>query len=225
MLRFGIRDLKCEMSVFRELLRIGLPVALSSCGVSLSVMFMQRAINAYGSTVMAGYTIGNRAEQIGMALAYSIGIAVGTFCGQNVGAKDFGRVRQGLHVGYGMSIGYASAVAVCLLLFARPLAGIFTTDEEVLDIAVTNIRITAWFAPVLGVVFVYQNFLRSVGDVAPTIWMSITEIAARSVLAFAFSAWLGYVGIWWVTPVGWVASLLIGFFRYRSGIWKKRIIA
>ena len=222
MLRFGLRELRCDGAIIRELLRIGFPVALSSCGVSLSVMFMQRAINAYGSVVMAGYTIGNRAENVGMCLAFSIGMAVGTFCGQNVGAGKFDRVRQGLRVGYGLSIGYAVTVAVLILIFARPLAGIFSPDEEVLDIAVVNMRITAFFLPMLGLIFVYQNFLRSVGDVAPTVWMSVTEIVARSVLAFLFSALFGYVGIWWVTPIGWIASVLIGFFRYRSGVWEKR---
>lgn len=222
MLRFGFRELKCDPGIFRELVRIGFPAALSSCGVSLSVMFMQRAINGYGSTVMAGYTIGNRAENIGMCLAFSIGMAVGTFCGQNMGAGQRERVKQGLHVGYFLSIGYAAAVAVILIVFARPLAGIFNEDQMVLDIAVTNIRITALFAPVLGLVFVYQNFLRSVGDVAPTVWMSVTEIAARSVLAFLFSGLFGYVGIWWATPVGWTACAIIGYLRYRSGVWAKK---
>lgn len=221
-LRFGLRELRCDSPILRELLRIGFPTALSSCGVSLSVMFMQRSINAYGSTVMAGYTIGNRAEAVGMCLAFSIGMAVGTFCGQNLGARKLDRVRQGLRVGYGLSIGYAVTVAVLILLFARPLAGIFTPDEAVLDIAVTNMRITAFFLPMLGLIFVYQNFLRSAGDVAPTVWMSVTEIVARSVLAFLFSSLFGYVGIWWVTPIGWTASVLIGYFRYRSGVWEKQ---
>lgn len=221
-LRFGFRDLRCDQAILQELVRIGFPVALSSCGVSLSVMFMQRAINDYGSTVMAGYTIGNRAENVGMCLAFSIGMAVGTFCGQNMGAGKAERVKQGLHVGYFLSISYAAVVAVILIVFARPLAGIFNKDPVVLDIAVTNIRITALFAPVLGLVFVYQNFLRSVGDVAPTVWMSVTEIAARSILAFLFSWRFGYVGIWWVTPVGWTASAIIGCLRYRSGVWARK---
>lgn len=223
MLRFGLQDLKCERAIIRELLRIGFPVALSSCGVSLSVMFMQRAVNAYGSTVMAAYTIGDRAEQLGMCLAFSIGMAVGTFCGQNAGAKNFDRVKQGLHVGYFLSIGYAASVSILVSIFARPLASLFTSDQEVLGIAVNYMRIIAVFLPALGLVFVYQSFLRSMGDVAPTVWMSVTEILARSVLAFVFSAMFGYVGIWWVTPIGWVASVLIGFLRYRSGAWTKRI--
>ena len=126
-------------------------------------------------------------------------------------------------MGYAMAIGYAAVVGVLLIVFARPLSGIFSEEAAVIDIAVTNIRITAVFAPVLGLVFIFQNFLRSAGDVTPTVWMSLTEIIARSVLAFIFSWLFGYVGIWWVTPIGWTASLILGYVRYRSGVWKEKM--
>jgi Na+-driven multidrug efflux pump len=80
-----------------------------------------------------------------------------------------------------------------------------------------------WGILFLGLVFVFQNFLRSAGDVTPTVWMSIMEIAARSFLAFLFSWLWGYGGIWWATPVGWLGSLLIGYVRYRTGKWKRKI--
>lgn len=106
-LRFKVSKLKFEKKIAYDIVRIGVPAALSSSGVSISVMFMQRAINEYGSAVIAAYTIANRAEQIGMCLAFSIGMAVGTFCGQNIGAQDFERVKKGMHVGYIISISYA----------------------------------------------------------------------------------------------------------------------
>ena len=86
-LRFSFKELRLEKAIAKEVIRIGFPAALSSCGVSISVMFMQRAINAYGEDTIAAYTVGNKAENVGMALSYSIGTAVGTFCGQNIGAE------------------------------------------------------------------------------------------------------------------------------------------
>lgn len=223
LLHFTWKEFRPDREIVREVVRIGFPAALSSCGVSVSVMFMQRAINAYGSTVMAGYTIGNRAENVGCCLSYAIGTAVGTFCGQNIGAKRFDRVKQGLHAGYAIAVGYAAAVTVGFLLFGKQLAGIFTNDAAAIEVAVSYINVVTLFAPVLGLVFVFQNFLRSAGDVTPTVWMSVMEIGARSILAFAFSAAFGYIGIWWATPVGWCASLLLGVLRYRTGKWKNRL--
>lgn len=222
-LRFTRREFRAKRDIVREIVRIGIPAALSSSGVSISVMFMQRAINAYGSSVIAAYTIANRAEQIGMCLSYSIGMAVGTFCGQNIGARDFTRVKKGMHTGYLLSVVYTVVIGTIMFAFAEKLAGLFNSDPEVIRISVGCIQVTTIFAPVLGLVFVFQNFLRSAGDVTPTVWMSVMEIAARSILAFLFSWLWGYYGIWWATPVGWLGSLAIGYVRYRTGKWRVKL--
>lgn len=224
MLRFGKKEFHADRAVVREMVRIGVPAAFSSAGVSISVMFMQRAINSYGSTVIAAYTSGNRAEQLGMCLSFSIGASVGTFCGQNIGAKNFDRVRRGLHAGYIICLSYTVVVGVLMFIFSDFLSRLFSSDPTVIAISSECIRVVALFAPMLGFVFLFQNFLRSAGDVTPTVWMSISEIVARSVLAFTFSALFGYHGIWWATPVGWTGSALIGYLRYRSGKWRRKVI-
>ncbi len=223
MLRFKWQEFRADQEVVREMVRIGVPAALSSSGVSVSVMFMQRAINAYGSTVIAAYTSGNRAEQLGMCLSFSIGTAVGTFCGQNMGAGNFERVKKGLHAGYIISFAYTIFVGALMFIFAGALSRLFSSDPEVIRISSECVRVVSVFAPVLGLVFLFQNFLRSAGDVTPTVWMSISEITARSILAFIFSAAFSYHGIWWVTPIGWAGSALIGYLRYRSGRWKEKL--
>ena len=97
---------------------------------------------------------------------------------------------------------------------------LFTESAEVIRISTQIVRISASFAPVLGVLFVFQNFLRNVSDVFPTVLMSTAEIVCRGFLPFQLSGRFGYNGIWWATPVGWTLSLLIGIARYRSGKWK-----
>ncbi|MBE5889829.1 MAG: MATE family efflux transporter [Lachnospiraceae bacterium] len=223
-LRFGLRECRLDPMVVKEIFRIGVPSALSSCGVSISAMFMQRAINGFGDVAVTGYTIGNKAEQIGMCLSYSIGLATGTFCGQNIGARKYDRVKKGLRIGCAIGFCYAAVVSVLVIVFARPFVGIFTQNAEVASVAVEVIYVTMAFGPVLGLVFIFQNFLKSAGDVAPTVWMSLMEIISRSVLAIVFAALLGRFGVWWATPVGWSASLLLGFMRYQSGAWKHKAV-
>ena len=223
-LRFGIRDCRLDAQVVSEIIRIGVPSALSSCGVSLSAMFMQRAINGFGDVAVTGYTVGNKAEQIGMCLSYAIGMATGTFCGQNIGARKYDRVKKGLHIGCLIGFCYAAVVSVLVIVFARPFVGIFTQSAAVASVAEEVIYVTMAFGPVLGLVFIFQNFLKSAGDVAPTVWMSLMEIISRAVLAVLFAALWGRFGVWWATPVGWSASLLLGFIRYRSGTWKDKAI-
>ncbi|MDD3403499.1 MAG: MATE family efflux transporter [Hespellia sp.] len=217
------KEFEVEKDMMTEMIRIGAPAALSSSIVSISTMFLQKAVNAYGTDVIAAYTAGNRTEQICFCLSFAIGSAVGTFCGQNVGAKRLDRVIQGLHAGYIITLAYNIVVGAAAFIGAKYVLMIFTTDANVIRIGIGLVRVTTLFAPVLGMVFVYQNFLRNVSDVKPTVWMSLAEVVARGCLGFVFSALFGYAGIWWATPVGWTGSMLIGYVSYRSGRWKERV--
>ena len=205
-----------------EVMRIGIPSSLQSSIVSISAMCMQRAVNSFGSVVTAGYTIGNRTDQLFFCLSFAIGLAVGTFAGQNAGAGNYNRVREGVKKGFLISTVYTVASAAVLIPLAPQICRIFTTDASVISVAVPYCRITSSFAPMLGMVFIYQNVLRSCSDIAPTVWMSITEVTSRAILPFIFSAIWGYAGIWWATPVGWTASVIIGFLRFRSGKWMQK---
>ena len=209
-----------DRAIIREIFRIGIPSALSSAIVVISAMFMQRAVNQFGSDAAAAYAAGNRTEQIFMCLSFSIGMAIGTFCGQNIGAREYERVKAGMRCGYLINLIYTVVMGVIMFFFAPQVIGIFTDSSQVVKIGVPMVRITAVFAPVLGFVFIFQNFLRSASDIAPTIWMSGCEIGARSVLSFVFAALAGYFGVWWATPIGWTGSALIGLLRYRGGKWK-----
>ena len=205
-----------------EVMRIGIPSSLQSSIVSISAMCMQRAVNSFGSVVTAGYTIGNRTDQLFFCLSFAIGLAVGTFAGQNAGAGNYNRVREGVKKGFLISTVYTVATAAVLIPLAPQICRIFTTDASVISVAVPYCRITSSFAPMLGMVFIYQNVLRSCSDIAPTVWMSITKVTSRAIHPFIFSAIWGYAGIWWATPVGWTASVIIGFLRFRSGKWMQK---
>lgn len=219
---FSFRDFRMDRTVAKEMIRIALPSTFSTIVVTVSTMFIQAAVNHYGSTVVASYTIGNKVENIGFCLAYSIGLATGVFCGQNIGARNMERTQKGFRSGIVIALAYSVLIGSLMMFLAGPLTALFSSDTQVLQIAVPLIRIEAGFSPVLCVVFVFQNFLRNVSDVRPTVAMSFAEILSRGILPFVLSSWMGYYGIWWATPVGWTLSLVIGLIRYRSGKWKDK---
>ena len=219
-MKFKMPEFRMDPEVAEEMVRIALPATFSTVVVTVSTMFIQAAVNQYGSIVVGAYTVGNKVENICLCLAFSIGLATGVFCGQNIGAGDEKRTMEGFRVGMIIAVGYSSVMAVIMLVFVRPLIRIFSEEPGVFEVAVPLIRITACFSPVLGAVFIFQHFLRNVSDVRPTVIMSFAEIVSRGIFPFALSSWCGYYGIWWATPIGWVLSMLIGFVRYRSGKWK-----
>ena len=224
-LGFSVSEFRIDPPAAREMVRIGLPATFSTVVVTLSTMFIQAAVNSYGAIVVGAYTVGNKVENICFCLAFSIGLATGVFCGQNIGAGDEKRTVEGLYAGLRIAVIYSAVMAVFGFVFAAPLVRFFSPEPEVLTIGVPLIRLTGCFGPVLGMVFVFQNFLRNVSDVRPTVVMSFAEIISRGILPFVLSSWIGYFGIWWATPVGWTLSALIGFIRYKSGKWKGKAAA
>lgn len=219
-MRFSLKEFSIQGEVAHEMVRIGIPATFSAIVVTVSTMFIQAAINSYGSTVVGAYTVGMKVENICFCLAFAIGMATGVFCGQNTGAGDEKRTIQGFWSGIAISIIYSTIVAIPTIIFTRPLISIFTNEPEIFEIATPLVRITIAFGPVLGVVFVFQHFLRNVSDVQPTVVMSFMEVLSRGILPFVFSAWVGYFGIWWATPVGWTLCMIIGILRFASGKWK-----
>ena len=218
--RLRFREYRIYGSILREVIRVGFPAALSMAVVIFSVMLIQRAVNAYGSTVVAAFTAASRAENVYLCLSFSMGMATGIFTAQNAGAKKIDRVLAGLRTGIRITLIYHVLMGIVIFVMAPYLIRLFTASAEVISISTEIVRISACFAPVLGVLFVFQNFLRNVSDVSPTILMSTAEIVCRGFLPFQLSGRFGYHGIWWATPVGWSLSLLIGIVRYRSGRWK-----
>ena len=217
------KEFRIYPPVLKEIVRLGLPAALSTAVVTVSVMLIQRAVNGYGSDIMAAYTVSSRTEHIGFCLSFSIGMAVGVFVAQNAGAKKIDRVKEGLMTGVKISVFYHIIIAALMWLGAPYLVRLFTDREIVVQVSTQIVHISAAFAPVLGLVFIFQNFLRNVSDVTPTIVMSGAEIFCRGLLPYLLASGFGYYGIWWATPIGWSLSLLIGFLRYRSGKWKRKI--
>lgn len=78
-MNFGFRDFRMDSEIAEEMIRIGLPATFSTVVVTVSTMFIQTAVNGFGSTVVGAYTIGGRVENIGFCLAYSIGLSTGVY--------------------------------------------------------------------------------------------------------------------------------------------------
>lgn len=84
------------------------------------------------------------------------------------------------------------------------------------------LHIMAVFFLAGGILVVYHNILRPAGDIKVTILMGVSEVVTRISFAFLFSAWFGYRGLWWVSPVTWVCAAAVGAVRYYSGKWEEK---
>lgn len=164
-LKLDLRAIRFHKDLLRAELRIGLPGGIQSFGYSISNIIIQAVINNFGTDTAAAWAAYGKLDAIFWTVCGSFGIAITTFAGQNYGARRYERVKKSLRICLAMALGVCGSVIVFLMIFCRPLYGIFTTDEAVVDIGVYMLRLITPSYIIFIFVEIFSGALRGIGDV------------------------------------------------------------
>ena len=137
------RSLTIHPQPLQAILRVGVPTALQSVMYSSSNLFIQAAINSFGTDAVAAWTAYGKMDVIFWMTITAMSQSVTTFAGQNYGAGKYDRLKKGVRVSIGMSAIITLALSAIMVLFARPILTIFTPDHDVLEIGVSMVRFLA----------------------------------------------------------------------------------
>jgi putative MATE family efflux protein len=221
-LRLNRTTMRFRRNIAKEILIYGVPTGLQMSIISISDMTLQGMVNTYGTAMIVAYGVCLKVEGLGWQMADAIGSSLGTFVGQNVGANQYGRVKSGVKCAYLMNAVCYGIFSPLICIFARPIMEAFTKNPDSIRYGVEYIRIFGGFFFVGGILVVFHNILRSAGDVKVTILMGVSEVITRIGCTFLFTAWMGYYGLWWVSPLTWCCAMLVGAVRYYSGKWETK---
>ena len=199
-----------DRKMISEYLRIGLPMCAQSAVLCVGMFVITAVINSFGSDIVAAYTVGGKVEQLATISFSNVAFSFSVYAGQNFGAKQSGRIQEGLKKGVGIVGGLALLSTAVMLFFAQPLALIFMEQPSlyVLDAAVSMIRVEAACYVALGAIWTVNSALRGIGAVKVTLISSIVELASKIGISVLLPLAIGYVGIWLAAPIGWVLGLV-----------------
>lgn len=226
LLRIPYGDWIPDRKIALQCLRIGLPLALQNSFVSISTMVLQRIINSYGEIAVAAATILGRLEQFIFEPGCTVGIALSSYTGQNIGAKKEERIKQGFITATKLIVCFSLIMLPLIYLFGDEVIRIFVRERnsEVVAVTYQAIRITSIFYSFVGMIFISGNFLSGAGDTRIPMLMGLSEIGCRIILTTIFSNQLGFAGIWWATAVNWIITSSIGIGWVWSGKWRNRSV-
>ena len=199
-----------DRKMISEYLRIGLPMCAQSAVLCVGMFVITAVINSFGSDIVAADTVGGKVEQLATISFSNVAFSFSVYAGQNFGAKQYGRIQEGLKKGVGIVGGLALLSTAVMLFFAQPLALIFMEQPSlyVLDAAVSMIRVEAACYVALGAIWTVNSALRGIGAVKVTLISSIVELASKIGISVLLPLAIGYVGIWLAAPIGWVLGLV-----------------
>ena len=215
---YGIRwrQIRIDRESLRVILRLGLPSSIQSAITSFSNVFVQSYINAFGSACMAGYGVYNKIDAFALIPVQSISMSSTTFVGQNWGARQPRRAREGVRTATVMSLIATAVLGVLVFLLARPLMGFFSPEEEVIEYGIRFIHIVTPFYVTICFNQIYAGALRGIGDATmPTVIMLISFVAFRQIyLAVTKALGAGFLAVALAYPVGWILCSTLLVLRY-----------
>ncbi|CAI3652256.1 MATE family efflux transporter [Clostridium neonatale] len=198
-------------------LNVGIPMALQFSITATGLMVLQTALNAFGSTVIAAYTAASKVEQIVTQPGISFGTTMATYCGQNLGAGKYDRIKEGVKKGSIITIMVSIIAAVVLFVFGKSLSTLFISSDQIeaLNYSKQYLNTVAAFLPILGMLFIYRNSLQGIGDAFIPMMAGVAELVARVIVAFTFPAFIGYIGICLASPFAWIGATIPMAIKYR----------
>ena len=221
--RFKIRDFTWDSSLAKHTVRIGFPIALQMMLISIGLTFIQRAVNSFGQTMTASFTVGHRIELYMNMPATAFHTTMATYTGQNIGAGKPSRVKKGVRQTFVLCLGMTLIISAAVWFSADRIIGLFGLTsqaavyctEHLHAIALINI-ILSLYIPLFGV-FQGTNHALVPALVAVFAW------AVRIAVIFIFkgSDVMGYSIVWWNGAFGFTLGCIITWTYYLSGRWQK----
>ena len=211
-------DLKLDMGLCRQLLKIAVPGALSTSITAFGVMVLQGTINQLGSDIVAAYTAGTKVDQFFTMPTMTLGMAMATFAGQNLGAGRIDRVKKGLKQTFFVSVGYSILGGVALVTFGEFFIKLFVSNANsvVMEAAMQYLKIIAIFCWALALIFLFRSTIQGLGNGFIPMLTGFIELGARVLVAITLSKVWGFTGICLASPIAWLAGDVILIISYRK---------
>ena len=223
-IRFIPRQLRIDGRKLKNIIKIGLPAGLQSMLFSISNVLIQSAVNSFGSTMVAASSAsGNIENLVGTTMNAYYNAAI-TFTGQNMGAKKYDRIDTIAKVCTVLVFATWIVMGGVILLFGRQLLGIYTSDQQVVELGLLRLKVmmAAYFT--CGMMNVFPGLTRGMGfSILPMLCTLIGACLLRIVWLVTFFAWyptvimlfVCYPITWTLAGLGQVASFFYARHRIR----------
>jgi putative MATE family efflux protein len=219
------KDLIFDWKLFVKGLKIGLPTSIQQSSISLGLIALLGIVNSFGTDTLTAYGAAGKIDSLITQAILTSSSALAAFCGQNIGAADFERVRKGVYFCIKINILFCIIALAVIYFFGTHIMKIFTSDLNVIATGYEYLLITGSFFIVHGVLNILNGALRGAGDTFFTMTTSIITLwLIRIPLAYYLSNLWGTAGIWWAINFSIGAGFLIILIYYKTGRWKKRYI-
>lgn len=224
-LRLHLGQLRFAAEVMWRLLKVSANGILQFLVATASWVGLVRITASFGDAAVAGYTIAIRIVLFALLPSWGLSNAAATLVGQNLGARQPERAERAVWLTGLYNMVFLGLVSAFFLLFADELVAVFTSEEAVVEVAESGLRIIS-----LGFVFYAWNMvlvqaLNGAGDTASPIWINLLCFWLCQIplaLWLSRGRGLGPSGVFAAVAISYSISAVVAWWVFRRGRWKLR---
>ena len=212
---------KLKSYIVKEVLTIGLPPCLMNLASCFVVIFINRGLTSYGGDYAVGaYGIVHKMTFIFVMIVMGFQQAMQPIAGYNYGAKAYDRVTKVLKITIALATGVTTLAFVIGEFFPSYVARIFTSDAQMIEMAIVGMRYNCLLFPIVGFQMITGSFFQSIAQPGKSIFLSLSrQLLFLVPFIIIFPHFWGINGVWISLPASdfvssiFSACLLGHYFR------------
>ena len=203
------------------LLNNGVPMGLQFSITGIGIIMLQSANNALGTICVAAFTASMRIKYLFTCVFENIGVAMATYCGQNLGARRMDRVTKGVKNAIKLMLIYFVFTFALIYPFADWMMRLFVDsgETEVVGRAAQFMRIANYFYPALGLLTILRYSIQGLGFSNLSMLSGVMEMIARCGVSLWLVPALAWTGVCLGDPVAWCMA---DIFLIPAFLWVQR---
>ncbi len=215
------RKVRFNLPMLRQVLTMGIPSGIQNSIIAIANVVVQSSINLYGAMAVAGCGAYSKIEGFGFLPISSFALALATFIGQNLGAKEYERARRGARFGVLASLLLSELIGGAIYLLAPALISLFNGDPQVVAYGALQARTVTLFYFLLAFSHCIAGVMRGAGRaVVPMVVMLVCWCVIRVAYITLVARDSGNIQmIFWAYPMTWTLSSIAFLIYYLKADW------
>lgn len=199
-----------EKNMIGEMLNSGLSMGFMSSLVNIGSLSLQTAINKLGEDIIVAHTAARKISEIFMIMFSVFGQAMATYCGQNLGAGEIGRIKKGIKVAIVYTCIWCTFTIIASYTIGSWLVHLVTGSKNtvIIENATNYLKFDTLFYYVTAFICIIRNALQGIGDHITPLVSSSLEMIGKIVLAWLLVPCLGYTGVILSEPIVWFIMVI-----------------
>lgn len=211
-------DFRFDKIIYQKLIATGSSMGFMVAFVNLGTLALQITINTFNQDIIVAHTAARKATNIFMLPFSVLGTTLATFCGQNLGAGKYSRIKTGLRDTLLLAFIWCAGVALVAYTLSGPLVHMITAsdNEVILSTASLYLKVNTSFYFVTAIICLFRNSMQGFGDNKTPVFSSSLELIGKVAISFLLAPAIGYMGIIVAEPIVWfimVIPLIVNMVR------------